>query len=64
MDVFSINIESGAPKYKQIVGSIEDAIHNGILKKGDKLPSLNSIKIKHHLSSFSEEKKEALHLTI
>jgi DNA-binding transcriptional regulator YhcF (GntR family) len=50
MDVFSINIESGAPKYKQIVGSIEDAIHNGILKKGDKLPSLNSIKIKHHLS--------------
>ncbi|MFT4684510.1 MAG: DNA-binding transcriptional regulator YhcF (GntR family) [Ulvibacter sp.] len=50
MNNFSINIKSGAPKYKQIVASIEDAINNGTLKKGDKLPSLNSIKIKHHLS--------------
>jgi DNA-binding transcriptional regulator YhcF (GntR family) len=50
MNVFSLNMKSGAPKYKQIVASIEDAIHNGTLKKGDKLPSLNSVKIKHHLS--------------
>jgi DNA-binding transcriptional regulator YhcF (GntR family) len=50
VDTFSINNKSGIPKYKQIVVSIEDAIHNGALKKGDKLPSLNSIKIKHHLS--------------
>ncbi len=39
-----------APKYKQIVSSIEEAICNGILKKGDKLPSLNKLKVKHAVS--------------
>lgn len=39
---------STLPKYRQIIKSVEDAILNGDLKKGDKLPSLNQIK-----SSFS-----------
>ena len=42
--------KSGIPKYKQIIASIEDAIIKGALKKGDKLPSLNSIKNQHSLS--------------
>ena len=42
--------KSGMPKYKQIVASIEDAIVNGALKKGDKLPSINVVKEKHELS--------------
>ncbi|WP_297805218.1 GntR family transcriptional regulator [uncultured Polaribacter sp.] len=40
----------GIPKYKQIIHSIEDAIKNGELKKGDKLPSINEIKNLNKLS--------------
>ena len=50
MGIVSIKAKSGTPKYKQIVASIEEAIVNGTLKKGDKLPSLNSIKNQHSLS--------------
>jgi DNA-binding transcriptional regulator YhcF (GntR family) len=50
MGIVFLNKKLGKPKYKQIVASIEDAISNGVLKKGDKLPSLNSIKDEHSLS--------------
>ena len=50
MGIVSIKDESSTPKYKQIVSSIEEAIANGTIKKGDKLPSLNSIKSQHSLS--------------
>jgi DNA-binding transcriptional regulator YhcF (GntR family) len=50
MGIVKIKESSGIPKYKQIVASIEYAIINGDLKKGDKLPSLNSIKNRHSLS--------------
>jgi len=50
MSIVSIKEKSGTPKYKQIIASIEDAIINKTLKKGDKLPSLNSIKNKHKVS--------------
>ena len=50
MGIVTIKDKSGIPKYKQIVISIESAIVNGTLKKGDKLPSLNSIKNQHSLS--------------
>ncbi len=50
MNIVSIKKKSGKPKYKQIIASIEEAIVNGSLKKGDKLPSLNSIKVKHEVS--------------
>lgn len=50
MGIVTIKEKSGIPKYKQIVASIEDAIVRGALKKGDKLPSLNSIKNQHALS--------------
>ncbi len=50
MGIVTIKEKSGIPKYKQIVASIEDAIVSGDLKKGDKLPSLNSIKNQHALS--------------
>lgn len=50
MGIVTIKDKSGTPKYKQIVASIEDAIVKGELKKGDKLPSLNSIKNQHSLS--------------
>ena len=50
MDFVFLQKKSGIPKYKQIVASIEDAIINGVLKKGDKLPSLNKIKDQYFLS--------------
>ncbi|MEC3907827.1 GntR family transcriptional regulator [Tamlana sp. 2201CG12-4] len=40
----------GVPKYKQIISSIEEAISSGVLKKGDQLPSINSIKKEQNLS--------------
>lgn len=50
MDIVSLQKKSGIPKYKQIIASIEKAIVKGILKKGDRLPSLNKIKEDHKLS--------------
>ncbi|MCA0932461.1 GntR family transcriptional regulator [Lutimonas saemankumensis] len=50
MSIVSIKDNSGKPKYKQIIASIEEAIVSGALKKGDKLPSLNSIKLRHKVS--------------
>ena len=50
MSIIEIKDTLGTPKYKQIVASIENAIDNGHLKKGDKLPSLNHIKTEHALS--------------
>ena len=50
MEIAPLQKNSGVPKYKQIVAAIEDAIVEGVLKKGDKLPSLNTIKNKHSVS--------------
>ena len=50
MGIVTIKDKSSTPKYKQIITCVEDAIINGTLKKGDKLPSLNSIKSQHSLS--------------
>ncbi|APZ46401.1 transcriptional regulator [Polaribacter reichenbachii] len=50
MDIVFLKSDSGKPKYKQIIASIEDAIVSGVLKKGDRLPSLNKIKNQHSLS--------------
>ena len=50
MNLISIRENSGIPKYKQIIGSIEESIENGDIKKGDRLPSINSIRSKFSLS--------------
>lgn len=48
--MISINTTNSTPKYKQIVQSIENAIAEGELKKGDLIPSLNFIKTEHQVS--------------
>ena len=48
--MIKVSKKIGTPKYKQIIGSIENSISNGELKKGDKLPSINDIKNKNKLS--------------
>lgn len=50
MSIIKIKDDLGTPKYKQIITSIEDAIVNGKLKKGDPLPSINSIRNKFSIS--------------
>ncbi|RXJ52611.1 GntR family transcriptional regulator [Gelidibacter gilvus] len=50
MRIVAVKEKSGIPKYKQIVASIEAAILDGTLKKGDRLPSLNHIKNQNSLS--------------
>lgn len=43
MKIITINNNSNVPKYKQIIHSIEKNIEKGILKKNDKLPSVNKV---------------------
>jgi DNA-binding transcriptional regulator YhcF (GntR family) len=47
-----INVEEniGIAKYKQIILSIEKGLTDGVLKKGDRLPSINRIRAKFTLS--------------
>ncbi len=47
---FNINHESDIPKYQQLVNSINNAISENILTKGEQLPSVNSICSKNKLS--------------
>jgi len=49
MSIISIK-NIGVPIIKQIINSVELAVVNKILKKGDKLPSVNSIRNKYSIS--------------
>ena len=48
--MIEIKKKIGIPKYKQIINAIENAIENGLLKKGDQVPSINTIKNNNKLS--------------
>ncbi len=50
MGIVTIHENLGVPKYKQIIASIEDSVVNGELKRGDRLPSINSIRNRFSLS--------------
>ena len=50
MQLILIKENSGIPKYKQIINSIEGALSSGLLKKGNALPSINSVRNKYSLS--------------
>ena len=50
MTVISIQNNLGIPKYKQIVFSIEKAIKEEKLKKNEKLPSINKVRLSFSLS--------------
>lgn len=42
-NIFNIDEAAGVPKYRQIINSVCMAIEQGILKKGDKIASINQI---------------------
>ena len=50
MKLINIQENSGIPKYKQIILSIEKNIENGALKINDKLPSINKVALEFNLS--------------
>ena len=50
MKVISIHNNLGIPKYKQIVGSIEKAIEEQRLLRGERLPSVNKVCLEFSLS--------------
>jgi DNA-binding transcriptional regulator YhcF (GntR family) len=50
MKIISIQNNRGVPKYKQIISSVEKAIEEGRLLKGEKLPSINKICLEYSLS--------------
>ena len=50
MKIISIQNNLGIPKYKQIISSIEKTIEDGMLKKDEKLPSINKVCLEFSLS--------------
>ncbi len=50
MNIISIQNNLGLPKYKQIILSIEKAIEDEQLIKGDRLPSVNKVCLAFNLS--------------
>lgn len=50
MNIISVKENLGIPKYRQIIVSVEKALTDGSLRKGDGLPSINSIRNKFDLS--------------
>ncbi|MBP7471126.1 MAG: winged helix-turn-helix transcriptional regulator, partial [Flavobacterium sp.] len=50
MKIINIQNNQGVPKYKQIISSIEKTIEEGLLKKDEKLPSINKVCLEFSLS--------------
>ena len=42
-ELFTINDHDSCPKYRQLVNNVIEGIEKGLLKKGNKIPSLNQI---------------------
>lgn len=50
MKIITLENQSGIPKYKQIISSIEMAIAENRLQKGDRLPSVNKVCLEFSIS--------------
>lgn len=44
--MFVVNVMSRVPVYEQIIKQVEEQVLTGILKEGDKLPSVRSLSVK------------------
>ena len=66
MKFIKISEDSNLPKYQQIINSVEKSIANQLLKKNDKLPSINKICLEFSVSrdtvlyAYEELKKKGL----
>lgn len=50
MKIITLENQSGIPKYKQIISSVEIAIAENRLQKGDRLPSVNKVCLEFSIS--------------
>lgn len=70
MKLITIHSNSGIPKYRQIIASLEKAIRDGKLEKGERLPSVNKVCLEFSLSrdtvllAYEELKKRGIILAI
>lgn len=48
--IISVEENIGIPKYRQIINSVEEKITEKVLKKGDKLPSINKVCLEFKVS--------------
>ncbi len=56
VDLIAIDASSKTPKYRQIISAIINAIENKVLKKGERLPSINELSEQFYLSRDTVEK--------
>ena len=52
--MFVIDVMSRVPVYEQIINQVEEQIMTGILKEGDKMPSVRSLSVKLSTNPNSE----------
>lgn len=48
--MFVVDVMSRVPVYEQIIKQVEEQVLTGILKEGDKLPSVRSLSVKHSIN--------------
>lgn len=56
IDCLRIDELSATPKYQQLVNAVLNAIKQGILKKGDAMPSINELSFQYEISRVTIEK--------
>ena len=55
-----IDLKSQTPVYKQLINSVETAIHNGEYRYGDLLPSMNELSLQLGISKETVKKAYSL----
>ena len=55
-ELIKIDPTSAIPKYQQLIDSILDAIENGIIDRGELLPSINEVSANHHMARMTVAK--------
>lgn len=60
LEYIDINTESRIPKYKQVMDSVINSIHKGVLGMGEKIPSINEVSEEYLLSRDTVEKAYGL----
>lgn len=62
MKFIKISEDNNFPKYQQIINSVEKAIANQLLKKNDKLPSINKICLELPVVHYELSEIKVVHL--
>ena len=58
--MFTIDVMSRVPVYEQLIKQVEDQVLKGIMKEGDKMPSVRSLSMELSTNPNTIQKAEAL----